>query len=121
MRKRLRKKLRKAEFRQDGFTAEYQLRPELTHNEALDFLDRFILEAIEPNELLCGGGGGPVVWDFFVCANRRRSATDDHRRAVEEWLKSQSEVITARVGALEDAWYPEDGTDTPPLRGNDAA
>ena len=104
MRRRLRKKLRRAEFTEYGFTVQYRVQPGLSAQVIDDLLDRFILEAIEANDLSCGGGGGPAEWDFFVCANRRRSATDIHRERVEDWLCGQAQITARRIGPLQDAW-----------------
>jgi uncharacterized protein YggL (DUF469 family) len=108
VRRRLRKKLRWAEFTEYGFAVQYRVRTGLTRAAVDDLLDRFILEAIEANELSCGGGGGPSEWDFFVCANGRRSATDVHRRRVDEWLRGQKDIAVRRISALHDAWNGPD-------------
>lgn len=108
MRKRLRKKLRRAEFTEYGFAVQYRVQAGLATSAVDDLLDRFILEAIETNDLSCGGGGGPAEWDFFVCANGRRSATDVHRRRVDDWLRSQKEIVARRIGTLQDAWNGRD-------------
>ena len=108
MRRRLRKKLRRAEFTEYGFVVQYRAHTGHTRAVIDDLLDRFILEAIEANDLNCGGGGGPSEWDFFVCANGRRSATDVHRRRVDEWLRDQMEVAERRISALHDAWNGPD-------------
>jgi len=89
MRKRLRKKLRVGEFIELGFTARYQVKAGLSSAALDSLLDRFILEAIEANDLHCGGGGGPVEWDFLVCANGRRSATETDCESVRIWLEEQ--------------------------------
>ena len=108
MRRRLRKKLRLAEFKQMGFTVRYQLNPCLAEPAREALLDRFILQAVEANDLYCGGGGGPEGWDFFVCANGRRSSTDADRQRVREWLASEPEVTNILVGQLWDAWHGDD-------------
>ena len=63
MRKRLRKKLRRAEFTELVFGLRYTLVAGLTAAAADDFLDRFLLQAVEANDLRCGGGGQGVAWD----------------------------------------------------------
>ena len=69
MRKRLRKKLRHAEFTELVFGLRYTLVAGLTAAAADDFLDRFLLQAVEANDLRCGGGGQGVAWDFGVYAD----------------------------------------------------
>ena len=61
MRKRLRKKLRLREFTQLCFTASYRVKSSFSTDSLDSLLDRFILEAIESNDLSCGGGGGRQI------------------------------------------------------------
>ena len=105
MRRRLRKKLRMAEFTEHGFDVQYELRPTVGEGAAQSFLDRFLMEAIEGHGLLCGGGCGPKAWDFFVVARGRATATDAQRLSVQEWLASQPDVAAHAVGALQNAWH----------------
>lgn len=116
MRKRLRKKLRLAEFTQMGFTVKYEPAPGLAESAREALLDRFLLQAIEANDLHCGGGGGlEGWWDFFVCANGRRSATDADRQRVRDWLDSQPDVANILVGQLQDAWHGDGDEHEEPL------
>ncbi len=108
MRRRLRKKLRRGEFTQLGFTVKYRPKQGLATAASEALLDRFICQAIEASDLHCGGGGGPEAWEFFVCANGRRSATDADRQGVQDWLKSQADVTDVFVAPLQDAWHDED-------------
>jgi uncharacterized protein YggL (DUF469 family) len=108
MRKRLRKKLRVGEFIELGFTARYRVKNGLSLAALDSLLDRFILEAIEANDLYCGGGGGPAGWDFLVCANGRKSATDADRQRVRRWLEEQPDISVVFVGRLLDAWHGDD-------------
>ncbi len=109
MRKRLRNKLRLREFIELAFTARYQVKPGLSPAALESLLDRFILEAIEANDLHCGGGGGPVAWDFLVCANGRRSASEADCQRVRIWLEGQRDITSLFVGDLQDAWHFDDG------------
>jgi uncharacterized protein YggL (DUF469 family) len=113
VRRRLRKKLRRQEFTELGFAVQYRVQADLAPAAIDDLLDRFILEAIEANDLSCGGGGGPAEWDFFVCANGRRTATDFHRGRVDEWLRGQREVTARLIIGLQDAWNGSDGSAVP--------
>jgi uncharacterized protein len=115
MRRRLRKKLRLAEFKQMGFEVKYRPQAGLAASALEALLDRFILQAIEANDLSCGGGGGPEEWDFIVCANGRRSSTDADRQRVREWLERQPEVISVVVGHLQDVWHGDHGAEREPL------
>lgn len=108
VRKRLRKKLRLQEFVQLAFTARYRVKPGLSFAALDSLMDRFILEAIEKNDLHCGGGGGPAEWDFIVCANGRRSSSEADCQQVRTWLEAQGEVSSVFVGKRHDAWHGHD-------------
>ena len=111
MRKRLRKKLRLREFTQLCFTASYRVKSSFSTDSLDSLLDRFILEAIESNDLSCGGGGGPTDWEFIVCPCGRRSASEGDLQRVRFWLESQEEIDSAFVGHLQDAWNGSDDDD----------
>lgn len=98
--RRLRKKLRVGEFQEFGFDVSFQLRADLSEVETERFWDAFLLEAIEPNGLAFGGST-----EGFVTAWGRASATGTHRERVRVWLGSRSEVETAAIGPLIDAWH----------------
>jgi uncharacterized protein YggL (DUF469 family) len=115
MRKRLRKKLRLAEFKQMGFEVRYRTDAGLTEAARDALLDSFILQAIEANDLSCGGGGGPEEWDFFVCANGRRSSTEADRERVRDWLERQPDIAQVLVGRLQDAWHDDEAAEREPL------
>ena len=104
MRKRLRKKLRRREFTEMGFSVAYRINPGLSSLASESLLDKFILEAIEDNDLHCGGGGGPEEWDFIVGANGRKSASEANRQAVRVWLKAQPDISVVSIGPLLDLW-----------------
>lgn len=108
MRKRLRKKLRRQEFIQLAFLAKAQVNPGLPEMAREALLDRFILEAIEGNDLSCGGGCGPSEWDLVVCANGRRSASEDDRQRARTWLEGQADLSSVFIGPLADAWHGDE-------------
>ena len=101
--RRLRKKLHLGEFQQLGFQVSISLKPNLGVADLDQFLDEFILDAIEKNELAFGGGtdGG------FITTWKRGSASEEHRAIVEAWLNRRQEVASVTVGPLVDAWCPE--------------
>ena len=103
MKKRLRKKLRLAEFRQFGFEVSFSLSGHHTEAEIDQFLDSFILDVIEPRGLLCGGGGNQN-WSFFVHPDSRQSASEDDREYILRPLRDYSAVSDPQVGPLVDAW-----------------
>jgi uncharacterized protein YggL (DUF469 family) len=105
MRKRLRKKRRLGEFRENAFDVSYTLRQGVSADEAEDFLFRFVEQAIEANDLSCGGGGQGESWELCVTSAGRGSPTEQQRGAVSEWLANQPAVRSHNLGAFFDAWH----------------
>jgi uncharacterized protein YggL (DUF469 family) len=97
LRRRLRKKIRKGEFRELGFEIAFRV-----SKRRDELLDRFILEAIEGNGLLFGGS---EIGGFATSAVDRGSATDDQRDRVRAWLEAQPEITGISIGDLRDAWH----------------
>ena len=109
MRKRLRKKLRRAEFTELVFGVRYTLVAGLPVTAADDFLDRFLLQAVEANNLRCGGGGQGVACDFVVTLAGRGSPTEAQRLSLATWLGNQPEVLSYTLGEFFDGWHgPEE-------------
>lgn len=105
MKKRLRKKLHKAEFKELGFELQFDLLDTMVdQNEYLDFCLRFLKEAIEENDLLCGGGIG-TGGRLMIVRHSRGSVTEEQRDLVVNWLSNQPMVQNIRVSDLRDAWY----------------
>jgi uncharacterized protein YggL (DUF469 family) len=104
MKKRLRKKMRLAEFREFGFEVSFQLPDDLDQADLYRFFDSFITEAIEGRGLMCGGGCGQV-WDVFVTRHGRGSANEEDRHGVAAWLQQYPHVTDVQVGPLTDAWH----------------
>lgn len=86
MKKRLRKKLRLDEFREDCLPLDYNMQADLTDDERNETHDRFI-QMIEDTGLQCGGGGRGTEWSFIVEICGRGSVTAEHRRTVLAWLE----------------------------------
>ena len=97
--KRLRKKLRLEEFKEDGFAIGFRLSSNLSPKTKDEFWSSF-LQFIESRRLAFGGGEEGYVTKFA-----RGSATEDDRDAVRGWLEARPEVEHLVVGPLEDAWY----------------
>lgn len=106
MNKRMRKKKRVGEFREDGFRilAEVNVTNNSPENE--QFLDDLI-EFVESRSLGIGGGVGDKV-DVFCAYLGRGTCTEEDRQAVSEWFQNQPLVKRFKIGPLTDAWY---GTD----------
>jgi uncharacterized protein len=105
MRKRLRKKQRLGEFAEFGLLVAVTPSIPFDSLEHDSLLDRFIEEAIERNDLSCGGGGGET-WEFFVTANARRaSVTETQKQSLDAWLRSTPGVGTYTLSSPVDAWH----------------
>ncbi|MEB0040811.1 MULTISPECIES: YggL family protein [unclassified Pseudomonas] len=100
---RLRKKLCVDEFQEVGFELNLDFKQDLD-DEAIDaFLDAFLTEAMDANDLNYVGGE-----DFgLVCLKKRGSVNAEQRAVVEGWLKGRSELTEVTVSPLIDVWYPE--------------
>ena len=98
--RRLRKKLRVGEFKEEGFEINFKFNAALTNHERLDILMKFITEAIESRKLSFGGGE-----NGFVTRTGRGSTTEEDRQAVSSWLLSCTSIEQVRVNENEDAWY----------------
>jgi len=104
VKKRLRKKLRLAEFQELGFEVFFRVADNTTDDIFDGVVDAFIAHAIEANGLMCGGGGKNPEWNVFVTLDRRGSVTEEHCQAVQKWLETCSGVKEIRIGPFVDAW-----------------
>jgi uncharacterized protein YggL (DUF469 family) len=97
--KRLRKKLRIEEFKEDGFAVGFRLSSNLSPKSKDEFWSAF-MRLIESRGLAFGGGEEGYVTKFG-----RGSATEEERDAVRVWLEARPGVEQIVLGPLEDAWY----------------
>lgn len=104
MKKRLRKKLHKGEYRQFGFEVSFRFRPGLNEESVEEFLQAFLIWAFEEHDLTFGGGGGDDGWSGFIVPERK-SATEEDRRVVADWLAGRGELVEYQAGPLVDAWH----------------
>lgn len=74
MKKRLRKKLKKGEFKEFGFHIKIIIDPNLNKVKIDDVTWDFIINAIEANDLMFGGGGDHIYKGF--CCKIKGSATE---------------------------------------------
>jgi uncharacterized protein len=102
--RRLRKKLRIAEFQELGFQIDYQFPEGMNPDDQTELFMEFIEKVIEGRGLMYGGGEE----SGFVTHSSGRSATDEDRQALKAWLEATGVVHSVTVGALQDAWYGED-------------
>lgn len=103
--KRVRKKLRRGEFKELGFRLSVTFSSELTKEERNSLLNDFIQQAIEANGLVFGGGGAGNTWDGFVTLDAPRGSTSEaQREKVIEWLSGNPRILEYDVSPLCDAW-----------------
>ena len=101
--RRIRKKMRVDEFQELGFDVAWKL-ADGTSSEAIDeFVDKFIVEAIEPNDLGFGGEGD-VLWHGLICTRSLGKCTEEDRKTVEQWLTKNGATSVA-VSELYDIWW----------------
>lgn len=105
MKKRIRKKRRVGEFREDCFQVEFEFIAELSPSERDAVLDRFIAMIEEAG--LQFGGGVDTRCTGIVEFCGRGSATDQHREFVLGWIRNQPETFDEAVGPLVDAWHTQ--------------
>lgn len=97
---RQRKKLHIGEYKELGFTVEIQFVEGLSDAAQDAFLDAFVGQVIEVRKLMYGGSFSYG----FVCRDTRADASEEDRTTVREWLAQRSEVQSASVSELVDAW-----------------
>jgi len=101
--RRLRKKLRVDEYQELGFDLAWKL-PDGTDSEGIDtFIVKFFNDIIEPNGLGFGGEGD-LLWHGIICTQKLGKCTDEHRAAVEKWLKDNGATAVS-VSDLYDVWW----------------
>jgi len=104
MKKRLRKKKRQFEFREWG----RQLVIVRTRTDGFnEFLDAFIMEAIEAHGCRCGGCGKDDSLDVVVELGRAMGDRDERLRSMSAWLDGRSDVASYRIGPLFDLWHDD--------------
>lgn len=97
--RRLRKKLRIAEFQELGFdySLTWRSRPSIEEQDA--FIDGFV-QLIESRDLTLGGG--PTTG--AVCGVRKNPSSADIE-AVHGWLVAWPHIEHVQIGPMVDAWY----------------
>jgi uncharacterized protein YggL (DUF469 family) len=98
--RRLRKKLRIAEFQQLGFDYSIVWTQFPAINPQDSFIDRFLNEVILERELLLGGG----CREGFILGSGESPTVID-QEAVRAWLSAFPGVAQVNIGPLVDAWY----------------
>jgi len=103
MKKRLRKKLHKGEFRELGFEIRFEFDRLFTEKEVFDYCDGFI-DMLESYGLEVGGGWDTKHFDGFITTHKG-SVSPEEREKVIAWLSEAEDVKTFMTGELRDAWY----------------
>ncbi|QIL80047.1 DUF469 family protein [Diaphorobacter sp. HDW4A] len=98
---RQRKKMHIGEFQELGFEYVIEFKEKLSPDAQEALMDQFLTEVVVPRSLMLGG------WlnEGFVTAYPRGSATEEDRKAVEQWLKEKIKGASVQVSELKDAWY----------------
>jgi len=107
MKKRLRKKLYKDEFKEIGFEIKCSFNDEISESNFDRFIDDFI-DVIEGKGLVFGGGGShKISWEGIISREKKYSRTDESDRLfISNWIKSRREVRDYTLGRDIDLWYP---------------
>ncbi|MBO3275508.1 50S ribosome-binding protein YggL [Pseudomonas schmalbachii] len=102
--RRLRKKLRLAEFQEFGFSFE------LTYDSAAidldDALDKLI-DFVEAQGWAFGGGGNPDETEVtgYLCQAGVGTLTEEDREKTREWMEAQPWCKGFEIGPLSDCWH----------------
>ena len=100
MRKRLRKKKHVGEFQEFGAELEVMMH---TGTDSDQFVDDFLVHAVESNGLQFGGGGGGLELRGFVELGRRDVCAANLAK-VTAWLAAEPRVESFTIGRPVDAW-----------------
>jgi uncharacterized protein len=98
---RLTKKLKLGEFQEFGFAFSADFAKEIDMQAQEDLVVALLEDVIEKRKLALSGwiDGG------FVTKLKNGSTTEEDKKAVEDWLKSNKALKAVEVGAMVDAWY----------------
>jgi uncharacterized protein YggL (DUF469 family) len=99
MNRRLRKKLRRGEFRELAFPVYFET-PDV---DQAAFWDAWI-DTIEALNLRCSGGGKAETWEFVVSAPNDSCIVSGEAQVIY-WLHHQPSVKSIRIGRIFDLWY----------------
>ncbi len=102
MNKRIRKKRRIGEFREDCFDLHFRVDASISLQDVDKLTDNFIA-MIEQNQLQFGGGG-QYDWSGIVQGPWRGSVTQEDREAVLDWLRQSDKIVACSGGPLKDLW-----------------
>ncbi len=106
MKKRIRKKLHKGEFKETGFELKCFFKDSVQESSFGKFIDDFIT-AIELKGLTFGGGGSQIkFWGGVVAKEKNYSCTErTDKEYISGWLKSRDELKDFWISEDYDLWY----------------
>lgn len=106
MKKRLRKKLHKGEFKEVGFEINCKIDSNISESVYDKFIDDFV-DKIEDKGLCFGGGGSKDNWSGVISKDKNYLCTEASDKSyISNWLKSKKEIIEHKIGKDIDLWYP---------------
>lgn len=104
MKKRLRKKLHKGEFKELGFSFDAKFKVDTDLKLVEEWLQELAVVLHEQGMEMGGGWNSDVCGGFIT--RERGSVTPEERKVVEKWLEEHKQhVDQVNVGELKDAWY----------------
>lgn len=104
MKKRLRRKLRLAEFQELGFEISVRFKPGLDDDGIQGFFDRLV-DAVEERDLVVIGSTEENGFSGNVLRNGRGSTVEADREHLKKMLDADPATTEQTVGPLMDAWH----------------
>lgn len=103
VKKRLRKKKKLGEFKEEGFSLKVDFVPDLNDASINQFIDELI-DLMEEHKMLMGGGSLNNTWEAVIFRHKQ-STTQDDKAAVLQWLKERPGVASYEVSKNWDVWH----------------
>lgn len=105
MKKRLRKKLHKGEFRELGFSFDAKFKTDTEMQVVEEWLQE-LAHLLNEHSLEMGGGWNSKVCGGFITRERGRRDPRKNGKSVREWFDEHGQNLESiSVGELKDAWY----------------
>ena len=104
MKKRLRKKLHRGEFRELGFSFDAKFKAD-TEMQVVEAWLQELASLLNSHSLEMGGGWNANVGGGFI-TRERGSVTPEEQDIVRKWFDEHGQNLeSVTVGELKDAWY----------------
>lgn len=104
MKKRLRRKLHKKEFKKIGFDFRICFPPIFDHEKQFEMIDN-IYWLIEQHGFIAGGACYEDCCDGFMSVSSWRINADEQKEKLQSALLSLPEITSVKFGENTDAWY----------------